>query len=434
MPLSPAERRTRATQFAIEFRIRHPRTVKLVGPALKVTFKAPSDAEAAHARIEALQSAKAESNQRQGMSKIFTSKPKASEYKPREISAALLSAIQNAEAPGLVEALLEELALRNNEDINIIRKSDKKWKKLKRIDQEDVRTGLLPAATRNGNLDTIRLLLQARPDQESLNESLGIALYTSTSRDLDVIELLLAAGADATLYHDSFLSAVSNSERDLVGLLLTAPKCVSTSSMTEALYVAVEMNDLEIVFILANTNADGDDDNRQALRQAVQSGEPALVTLMTLCKCPPSQPSLDEAVPMIFSDRTTSYDQKRQILEALLSGGATGSRAAPTLLEVTKQCIRKNAALGDALVAILSSLLRMNASLDYEHSAALKLIVSSCRTDLMDIFFSSENFNDHLASVCFSSVDPNAAPDLRVLIASKLLAKVRAFNFEYFNL
>ena len=72
---------------------------------------------------------------------------------------------------------------------------------------------------------------------------------------------------------------------------------------------------------------------------------------------------------------------------------------------------------------MIISLIHANTSLDYENAAALKIIVSSSRTDLIDIFLSSENFNERLASIAFSSIDLNATPDVRVTIASKLLAK-----------
>jgi hypothetical protein len=44
------------------------------------------------------------------------------------------------------------------------------------------------------------------------------------------------------------------------------------------------------------------------------------------------------------------------------------------------------------------------------------------------IILSAENFNEHLASIGFSSIDPKASPDLWVLIASKLLAKGASGN------
>jgi len=422
MPLLQSERRTRITQFATEWGIRNARNVKPIDRGQTITFKIPSDVDVAHGHLDAVHSAKNESDQRKGLSKVFTSKPKASQYKAREISTALLSVVQNSGSPGVVEVLLE-LLLQQNGDVNVIRKSTTKWKRLAKVDQEDVRTGLLSTATRLGSINTIRLLIP-HADEISINESLGIALNAPPlSRDLDIVELLLAYGGDASSHHDIFISAISSSDRNLVGLLLSAPKSISTRSTTEALSTAVETGALEMAFILAMTNADGDHDSGKALKQAVNTARHELVTIVTLCNCPPSQSSLDEAVPMIFSDRTTNNNQKRQLLEALLSGGATGSQAASTLLEISKLCTVHNSAVDNPLVAILVHLIRANASLDYEHSAALKHVVSSGRTDLIDIFLSSENFNDRLASIGFSSIDLNAAAELRVLISSKLLEK-----------
>lgn len=128
-------------------------------------------------------------------------------------------------------------------------------------------------------------------------------------------------------------------------------------------------------------------------------------------------------MPIIFSNRSTNSHQKRQLLEALLSAGATGLFAASTLVQITKLCIVHNAASPDPLVAILTSLIRANCPLDYKDFAALRHVISSNRTDLIDIFLSSELFNECLASIGFSSIDQEAALDLRFSIASKLLAK-----------
>jgi hypothetical protein len=341
-PVLQAEKRARLAQFATQWGLRNPRLVKPIDRGQVVTFKVPGDVDIAHTRIDSIQLAKLESDQRSGLSKILTSKPKASKYKTREISAALLSVVQSGGGSGVVEVLLE-LLLQHDGDINILRRSTTKWKRVAKVDQEDVRTELLQTATRVGNIDTIRLLVP-HADEASLNESLGIALNASPSiRSLDIIDILLAYGADASSQHGIFISAVSKADRDLVGLLLSAPKSVTTQTLTDALPVAVDAGALEIAFFLANTNADGDNDNGKALKQAINTTRYELVTVITLCNCPPSQSSLDESVPMIFSNRSTNNEQKRQILEALLSGGATGSRAAATLLEVAKSCVVQNA-------------------------------------------------------------------------------------------
>lgn len=182
-----------------------------------------------------------------------------------------------------MEALLEILS-QNDGDVNITRKSSKIWKRLAGVDQEDVRTDLLPTAAKVGDFNTIRLLVP-HADNFSRNESLSITLNASHhSRTLDIVELLLAFNADASVQHTKFISAVSNSDRDLVGLLLTAPKSVSVRSMTEALSVAVEARALEMVYTLAETNADADDGGGKALKQAIRTTRYELVTAVTSCK------------------------------------------------------------------------------------------------------------------------------------------------------
>lgn len=346
MSLLRPERRARISQFATEWGLRNPRVVKSIDRGLNITFKAPCDLETAQGRIEAVQTAKPESEKRHGISKILTSKPKASKYKAREITAALQSVVQDAGPPGVVEVLLE-LLLQHEGDVNIIRRSTTKWKRIAKVDQEDIRTDLLSTATRAGNINTMQLLLP-KADDISINQSLGIALNAGPhSRNLDIIELLLAYGADASLYPGVFDTAVRTSDRDLVGLLLSAQKGISIPTMTDALYSAVETCALEMAYILAQTNADADAENGKALRQAISTARHEFVIIMILCNHPPSQSSLDEAVPFIFSNATTSNHQKKVLLEALLFGGATGSHAAPVLLELVKQCTVRNAVEGN---------------------------------------------------------------------------------------
>jgi len=69
---------------------------------------------------------------------MLTTKQKSSEHKARDISAALQFWIQNNGPPRVVEGLLE-LLISNDGDVNIIRKSNEKWKHMKGVDQEDKR-------------------------------------------------------------------------------------------------------------------------------------------------------------------------------------------------------------------------------------------------------------------------------------------------------
>ena len=50
-------------------------------------------------------------------------------------------------------------------------------------------------------------------------------------------------------------------------------------------------------------------------------------------------------------------------------------------------------------------------------------MISSGHLDLIDIFLAAESFNPQMATIAFSAISPAAAPNIKVSIGSKLLAK-----------
>ena len=151
--------------------------------------------------------------------------------------------------------------------MNHIPKSTKVWKKLKKLDQEDKRPDLLPTVTRLGNAATAELLVP-HTDQMGLDESLSIALQLPVP-NLDIVEMLVALGANVNFQHNAFICAVAASNVDLVSLLVRAPKPVTARSITDALWNAVQAGSLEMVFLHGMFYADADDTSGKSLKVAV---------------------------------------------------------------------------------------------------------------------------------------------------------------------
>lgn len=260
-------------------------------------------------------------------------------------------------------------------------------------------------------------------DYLSLDESLNIALRLSPL-NLEIIEIPLGQGADASSQHAVFMSAVVASNQDLVSLLISAPKVVSVQSMTDALWAAVSAGSLEMVFLLGTSDADADDGNGKCLKAAVQNNQPDIVVTLTLCKCPPTSKTLDEAMSLIFSDDSKTHTQKLKLVEILLSSGPKGNDTASTFIHVIELCTTNPALSADtALIKMLKLLFKFNASLEFKDLAALKAAMHSSRLDLIDIFLQGRQFNADLATVAFAAIDQLADRDLQLTIASRLLDK-----------
>jgi hypothetical protein len=351
-----------------------------------------------------VQIARHESESRKGWSKKFTSKLKSSNYKCRDISTTLSSVVNDDGPPGAVEVLLE-LLLSQNGDVNFIRKSKAIWKKVGKIGQEEKRMDLLATATRLGNISNIRLLV-SYADQLSLDKPLNIALQEAPGqRNLAIVETLLACGANASLQYEIFVSTVSAKDQDPVAFLLSAPNPVKTQCVNEALVSAAQSGCLQMVFLFTLSGADGDYANGKALKAAVQTARHDIVTALTLCKIPPSLETLDQAMPMIFSNNTINNAQKKQLM------GANGLGSGWCLIHITKLCTSVQPTSSDTtLISMLRLLIMCKVSIEFENAAALKNAVSSSRMDLIDIFLGAENFNSKLATTAFSAISLRQPP------------------------
>jgi hypothetical protein len=417
------DQQQKIAQFAVQKGLNlHPRFVTPIDPGQNATSKNPQDSETAQNILRSVQIAKSEVEPRKGLSRMLTSKSKQSQFKCREICTALSSAVNDGRPPGVTAVLLELLRAQGG-NMNVIPKSTKVWKKLKKIDQEDKRTDLLPAATKLNNVEIARLLVP-HADQLSLDESLNISLRAAHP-NLAIVDLLLGGEANASLQQAVFTSAVATSNRELVSLLMSAPKPVTRQCTTDALWSAVSVGCLEMTFLLAMSDADADNGNGRPLKAAVQNNQPDIVTALTLCKCPPSTKTLDDAVQLVFSDDSTTIAQKLTLVKILLSAGAKGDGTASTLIHVAELCTNSpaNPWRDAALIKTLKLLVKYNASLEFDDSAALRIAIHSSRIALIDIFLKAHNFNARLATIAFTAIDQAATEDLQLLIVSKLLEK-----------
>ena len=133
--------------------------------------------------------------------------------------------------------------------------------------------------------------------------------------------LILSSGANATPHDTAFSEAVKNNDVALVGLLLRARHRVPNECISQLLLPAATSKYDRIVTLLAKAGADGDHDNASTLMCAVRTMQVNIVAAILLGQSPPSGPSLDRALALVFSAPQSGAFGSHLMIELLLCAG-----------------------------------------------------------------------------------------------------------------
>lgn len=163
----------------------------LYPPRNPPTFCVPDDERKADAILGQLKLEESQGQPQPGrLTRTFTKSSKASTYSYNELYAALSRVLDENGMAGTFEALLRRFrAIEGN--INVPKKRTGVISKIRSSDNQQQPGRLLQSATRIRRNDLVQLLAPLSPSQDSLDESLLIALQT---RDLAVVESLLQYG------------------------------------------------------------------------------------------------------------------------------------------------------------------------------------------------------------------------------------------------
>lgn len=132
----------------------------------------------------------ASKQQSRRLSSAFGKSQKPTVYSYTELYQAMIRAIEENERPGVLEVLLKRFKAVEG-DINLARRgSTSMVKRVRGKEEQDERGRLLYVATGNCRVDFVQLLAPLA-DEQSLNESLDVAL---AKRELDIVELLVRYG------------------------------------------------------------------------------------------------------------------------------------------------------------------------------------------------------------------------------------------------
>ncbi|KAH8661680.1 hypothetical protein BGZ60DRAFT_433482 [Tricladium varicosporioides] len=421
------DRRQRLLRFAEEMHL-NPQLApcRQQIPGRLATFRTNQDEDHAHMLLAASKEEKIEGYWY--LKRKSISKKKRATYKDKEIAAQLLAAVQARHTPGTVEVLRDMLRAQNG-DINYIWKKNgilpKKMKGSSVGDEK--RSGVLAVATRNSDEDTVQILAPYS-DQTALDESLDIVFKSAPqTRSLIIIETLLAFGANAARQETAFQAAIEARDIHVLGLLLNAKQPIQQERVSGSILSAVRFGFLDVLYclVIAGANANGNDGNGDALKEAVQAGRHDLLFVLTQCQIPLSPRTLDEGVRIAFSEQTlVDLDSKLWMIEIMLSNGAQGPGSDSTLVQIiSKLVFEPESPAAFSLDKMARSLVRHNASINYENAAALKVAVANTRVDLIDILLASPTLQPALASEAFAQMDLRSTPEEKVQIGARLLSR-----------
>lgn len=313
-----------------------------------------------------------------GLSRAFTTKKKAWEYK--EVFSALMNHVANQGPPGVAEALIAKLNLAGG-NLNLAQKSRTNLLTRRKSLDLGERSQVLQIAVQNGQLEMVEVLLPYA-DALSLDTALPIAIR---SQNLPVLELLIRYGASAVQTadgQDAFRQAcLVGGQPDIIALVLASEGRPSAAWLSQSMVEAARAGCLQTVVHLSQSTADGNHDNAAALKAAVGLGRRDIALALLLGNKPPTQPGLNEAFGQLMGHQNINPNEKMAMTEILLCAGADGDIVAWALTQAS----------ATDFLEMVHLLVSYGASIEYEDSIVVRKAVSKGKVDLVNVLLSGKS-------------------------------------------
>ncbi|CAG9994005.1 unnamed protein product [Clonostachys byssicola] len=214
--------------------------------------------------------------------------------------------------PGMINALVKSGA-----DVSVARrKSDNILKMFKGENQEEVRSDVLPVATRNCSDDVV-FALALHADKISLNQALPAAI---TANSHVKASILLARGADASPLCAAFLDVIARDNHEMAEILLKEVNGACQRCRNKGLVHTARMRFPVTAQKLLARGADVKYDNGAALRAAIHSGADDIAFQIA------SHPSIMSQAVLLDAAVSDAYNYKKySLLPVLFQAGAKGN-------------------------------------------------------------------------------------------------------------
>ncbi|KAI8630653.1 hypothetical protein F5Y19DRAFT_52434 [Xylariaceae sp. FL1651] len=333
----------------------------------------------------------AESQEQQskgGLSRAFTGKKKAWEYK--EIYSALLAHVTNHGSPGVAEVLITKLNLLGG-NLNLAQKSRTSLLSRRKSLDLSERSKILHIAVMNRQLEMVEVLLPYA-DALSLDTALPIAMRNGNDA---ITQLLIRYGASTSQTadgQDAFRQACAvGGQADLVAMILGSEGRPTASWISQSMVEAARAGCLDTVVHLSRSTADGNHDGAAALKAAVGLGRRDIVLAVVLGNRPPQQPGINEAFKQLMDHQNINPNDKMAMAEILLCAGAGGEAVAQALAHAS----------ATYFLEMVDLLVSHGASIEYQEAISLRRAVSKGKVDLVEVMLNgTSSLNPIYASEC----------------------------------
>ncbi|KAF4506111.1 hypothetical protein G6O67_006229 [Ophiocordyceps sinensis] len=416
-PSTPNDRQRRIIQLSQQWdMVLPPAPAPLTRPQHAPSFRTSADDQTAEDLMQRRAADAAQYRPKTGLRHAFSSGnlKKGKNWDPRETIDVLIAWVANAGSPGVAEALIAKLAAAGV-DLGASQKHKTGILGRRRsVDSLEDRARLLRLAVDGRQFDLAQVLIP-HADSLSIDACLPAAIRGG---DTAMVELLLAYGASAAQSpdgQDAFRQAcVIHGQSHLVSLVLRSdgrpPPAWTSASMSDAARAGC----LETVLHLSRSTADGNHNQAEALKSAVNSARRDIALTIVMGNRPPQRPGLDEAFQTLQDHPSLSPSMKLDLAELLLCAGADGL--------VVAQALEKSYQSHSLEMATL--LAAYGASVEYNDAAVLKTAISRGQVHLVESLLGDGNaLSPALASSCVPLIEKQAPFEQRHAILDLLLRK-----------
>ncbi|KAF7554550.1 hypothetical protein G7Z17_g2825 [Cylindrodendrum hubeiense] len=416
-PRSADVRQRRIIQLSEQWAIvLPPAPAPLTRPQNPPSFRSLNDDQTAEDLLVRRSAEVAQLRPKTGLSRAFSSSnlKKGKGHDPKDILDVLNQWVSNCGSPGVAEALIAKLAA-SGIDIHGMQ-TGKSGLLARRRSVENVgdRTRLLKVAVERGQLEMVQVLVP-HADPFTLDNCLPVAIRSGNT---PIVEILLKYGANASQTpegQDAFRKACSvQGLSSMVALLLQSDGRPSPLCVSQSLNDATIAQCLGTVLHLTRSTADGNYNQAEALKVAVNSGRRDIAIAIAMGNKPPLSPGLEEAFQLMMEHISLSPTTKLELAELLLCCGAQGEILSRSL----------ELACASQFFEMASLLAAYGVSVEFNDASVLKTAISRGQSELVGSLLNENSaINPALASSCLNLIPRQAPFETRYALLYLLLRK-----------
>lgn len=393
-----------------------PAPAPLSRPQSPPSFRTIADDQTAEDLLVRRSAEVAQLRPKSGLSRAFSSSnlKRNKGYDSKDILDVLSQWVGNCGSPGVAESLIAKLAGLGIDIHGMQTGKSGMLSRRRSVENVGDRTRLLKTAVENGQLDMVQVLIP-HADPFTLDNCLPVAIRIG---NVPIVEVLLRYGANASQTpegQDAFRQAcVNQSLQNMIGLLLQSDGRPSSVCLSQSLSDAARAGCLHTVLHLSRSTADGNYNNAEALKIAVNSGRRDIAIAIAMGNKPPQSPGLEEAFQLLMENVSSSPTTKLELAELLLCCGAQGDILSQSL----------ELACASQFFEMASLLAAYGVSIEFNDAAVLKTAISRGQSELVGSLLNEQaTVSPALASSCLHLVPRQAPFETRYAILYLLLRK-----------